>query len=241
MKEKKELILYVTKDQEVKIEVSLDGETVWLNRNQMAALFDRDVKTIGKHINNAINEELSGLPTVAKFATVQQEGSRQVSRTIEHYNLDVIISVGYRVKSQRGVDFRRWANDIIKEYVVRGYVVNHQRMKQLNQIVRIMKRINHQVEAKQILDVVEQYLVALNMLDDYDHQRVLKPEGNKTVYRITYEECTSIINKMGYGSTSPLFGKEKDKSFKSSIAAIYQTFNGEELYSSIEEKAAQLL
>ena len=241
MKEKKnELVIFTTQDGEVKLDVNMSEETVWLNRNQMAELFDRDVKTISKHINNALSEELEE-STVAKFATVQMEGHRSITRDIEYFNLDVIISVGYRVKSQRGVEFRRWANSVLKEYILRGYAVNDVRLKQLNQLVRLMKRTGDDLDGKQILSVIENYSTALNMLDDYDHQVLRKPKGRTTTYVVTYEECRSVIDKMRFNSDSELFGNEKDDSFKGSIGAIYQTFGGKDVYPSLEEKAANLL
>lgn len=207
----------------------------------MAALFDRDIKTIGKHINNAIQEELEGLPTVANFATVQSEGSRKVERKIEYYSLDVVISVGYRVKSKRGVEFRKWANSVLKEYVLKGVALNNRRLEELNQAVKIIRRAENLLDAKQILSVVERYTSALNLLDDYDHARVKKPDGTGGVYVLTYEECRKLIENMKFSQTSDVFGVEKDDSFKGSIAAIYQTFGGEPLYKSVQEKAANLL
>ena len=241
MKEKKnELVIFTTQDGEVKLDVNVSEETVWLNRNQMAELFDRDVKTISKHINNALSEELEE-STVAKFATVQMEGHRSITRDIEYFNLDVIISVGYRVKSQRGVEFRRWANSVLKEYILRGYAVNDTRLKQLNQLVQLIKRTGDDLDGKQILSVIENYSTALDMLDDYDHQVLRKPKGRTTTYVVTYEECRSVIDKMRFNSDSELFGNEKDDSFKGSIGAIYQTFGGKDVYPSLEEKAANLL
>ncbi len=237
---KNEIILFETADNEVSLQVQMKDETVWLTRNQMAELFDRDVKTIGKHISNALKEELDG-STVAKFATVQTEGNREVTREIEYYNLDMIISVGYRVKSQRGVEFRRWANSVLKDYILRGYAVNHKRINQLGQIVQILKRAENQLDAQQVLSVVESYSAALDMLDDYDHQTMSKPKGNKATYVLSYDECREVINKMKYASCSDLFGNEKDESFKGSIGAIYQSFDGKDLYPSLEEKAANLL
>lgn len=207
----------------------------------MATLFNRDIKTIGKHIKNAINEELSGTSTVAKFATVQLEGTRQVERLIEYYNLDVIISVGYRVKSKRGVAFRKWANSVLKEYIIKGYAINQQRLNQLNQVLRIMKRSETALDAKQVLTVVERYNKALDLLDDYDHQKLEKPKGSKTTYILTYEECRKVIDEMKFSSDSKLFGNEKDDSFKGSIGNIYQSFAGVDIYPSLEEKAANLL
>lgn len=237
---KRDIILFETEDNEVSLQVQMQDETVWLTRNQMAELFDRDVKTIGKHINNAIAEELDG-STVAKFATVQKEGDRDVRREIEYYNLDVIISVGYRVKSQRGVEFRRWANSVLKDYILRGYAVNDKRISQLGQMVQIMKRAEDQLDAQQVLSVVESYSAALDMLDDYDHQTMSKPKGNAATYTLTYDECRDVIDKMKFATDSNLFGNEKDDSFKGSIGAIYQSFDGKDLYPSLEEKAANLL
>ena len=237
---KNEIILFETADNEVSLQVQMKDETVWLTRNQMAELFDRDVKTIGKHISNALKEELDG-STVAKFATVQTEGNREVTREIEYYNLDMIISVGYRVKSQRGVEFRRWANSVLKGYILKGYAVNDKRINQLGQIVQIMKRAENQLDAQQVLSVVESYSAALDMLDDYDHQTMSKPKGNKATYELSYEECREVIDKMKFASDSDLFGNEKDDSFKGSIGAIYQSFDGKDLYPSLEEKAANLL
>ena len=237
---KNEIILFETADNEVSLQVQMKDETVWLTRNQMAELFDRDVKTIGKHISNALKEELDG-STVAKFATVQTEGNREVTREIEYYNLDMISAVGYRVKSQRGVEFRRWANSVLKEYILKGYAVNDKRINQLGQIVQIMKRAENQLDAQQVLSVVESYSAALDMLDDYDHQTMSKPKGNKATYVLSYDECREVIDKMKYASCSDLFGNEKDESFKGSIGAIYQSFGGKDLYPSLEEKAANLL
>ena len=237
---KNEIILFETADNEESLQVQMKDETVWLTRNQMAELFDRDVKTLGKHISNALKEELDG-STVAKFATVQTEGNREVTREIEYYNLDMIISIGYRVKSQRGVEFRRWANSVLKEYILKGYAVNDKRINQLGQIVQIMKRAENQLDAQQALSVVESYSAALDMLDDYDHQTLSKPKGNQATYILTYDECRSVIDRMKFVSDSDLFGNEKDDSFKGSIGAIYQSFDGKDLYPSLEEKAANLL
>ena len=241
---KNEIVLFETADNEVSLQVQMQDETVWLSRNQMAELFDRDVKTIGKHINNAIREELAGQVVVAKFATTTQHGAisgKTQTHMTEFYNLDVIISVGYRVKSQRGVEFRRWANSVLKDYILRGYAVNDRRISQLGQIVQIMKRAENQLDAQQVLSVVESYSAALDMLDDYDHQTMSKPKGNKATYVLSYDECREVIDKMKFASDSDLFGNEKDDSFKGSIGAIYQSFDGKDLYPSLEEKAANLL
>lgn len=240
MKDKNEVVIFETEDRQITLPVTLENETVWLNRNQMAQLFDRDVKTIGKHINNALQEELDD-STVANFATVQTEGGRTVERLIEHYNLDVIISVGYRVKSKRGVEFRKWANSVLRQYILKGYAVNNNRMSQLGEVIRIMKRTENALDSKQVLSVIEKYNTALDLLDSYDHQTMERPKGTETVYVLTYEECRQVIDSMRFGDESSLFGWEKDDSFKGSIGAIYQSFGGQEIYPSLEEKAANLL
>ena len=214
-------------------------ESAWINRNQMAELFGRDVKTIGKHINNALREELSDEnAVVAKFATTASDNKKYM---VEHYNLDVIISVGYRVKSKRGVEFRRWANSVLKDYIIKGYAVNHNRMSQLNEVIRVMKRVENSLDTRQVLTVIERYSQALELLDAYDHQNMTRPKGTREAYRLTYEECRKVIDSMKFGENSSLFGNEKDDSFKGSIGAIYQSFGGEDLYPSLEEKAANLL
>ena len=241
---KNEIVLFETQDNEIRLEVPVEQETVWLNRQQMAELFGRDVKTISKHINNALREELSDQVVVANFATTTPhgaiEGKTQTHMT-EFFNLDMIISVGYRVKSKRGVEFRRWANSVLKEYIIRGCAVNEKRLNQLGEVIRVMKRAENALDTKQVLSVIEKYNTALDMLDDYDHQTMKKPEGNVPVYTVTYEECRSIIDEMKYGNDSTLFGNEKDDSFKGSIGAIYQSFGGQDVYPTLEEKAANLL
>ena len=239
---KNEIVIFETEDKAITLPVAVGNETVWLNRNQMAELFARDVKTIGKHINNALKEELDyEEATVAKFATVQMEGEREVERQIEYYNLDVIISVGYRVKSKRGVEFRRWANSVLKNYILKGYAVNDNRIKQLGEVIRIMKRTEEELDSKQVLSVIEKYSSALDLLDSYDHQNMTRPTGNRATYVLSYEECMKVIQSMKFGDESDLFGKEKDDSFKGSIGNIYQSFGGTEIYESLEEKAANLL
>lgn len=219
--------------------VMVDNESVWLNRNQMSALFERDVKTIGKHINNALKEELAEQNSVvAKFATTAADNKKYM---VEHYNLDVIISVGYRVKSKRGVEFRRWANSVLKEYIIKGYAVNHNRMNQLNEVIQVMKRVESSLDSKQVLTVVKRYSHALELLDAYDHQNMTRPKGSEAIYILTYEECRKVIDSMKFGESSSLFGNEKDDSFKGSIGAVYQSFGGEDLYPTLEEKAANLL
>ena len=242
MQKNNDIVIFETEDNQVKLPVTIEDETVWLNRNQMSELFDRDVKTIGKHINNALKEELYvDNSTVAKFATVQIEGEREVERNIEYYSLDVIISVGYRVKSKRGVEFRRWANSVLKQYILKGYAVNDNRIKQLGEVIRIMKRTENELDSKQVLSVIEKYSNALDLLDSYDHQNMTRPKGNEATYVLQYEECMEVIQSMRFGDESDLFGKEKDDSFKGSIGNIYQSFGGVDIYESLEEKAANLL
>ena len=240
--DKNEIILYETSDHSVKLNVNTDGDTVWLSMDQLTDLFERDKSTISRHIRNVFKEgELERAATVAKFATVQTEGDREITRYIEYYNLDVIISVGYRVKSQRGVEFRKWANKILKDYIIKGYAVNNKRIEQIGEVIRIMKRAEKQLEVGQVLSVIEKFNAALDLLDDYDHQTMKKPTGSKAVYVLDYDECRKVINEMKFASDSELFGNEKDDSFKGSIANIYQEFGGVEIYPSLEEKAANLL
>ena len=234
MENGKEIILFETKDKSIALPVMVENESVWLNRNQIAMLFERDIKTIGKHINNALKEELAEQNSVvAKFATTASDNKKYM---VEHYNLDVIISVGYRVKSKRGVEFRRWANSVLKDYIIKGYAVNHNRMSQLNEVIRVMKRVENSLDTRQVLTVIERYSQALELLDAYDHQNMTRPKGTREAYRLTYEECRKVIDSMKFGENSSLFGNEKDDSFKGSIGAIYQSFGGD-----LEEKAANLL
>ena len=239
-----EIVLFETEDKEIKLSVPIEQETVWLNRNQMADLFDRDVKTIGKHINNALKEELDNQVVVAKFATTTRHGAvegKTQTHMIDYYNLDVIISVGYRVKSKRGVEFRKWANSVLKQYILQGYAVNNNRITQLGEVIQIMKRTQNSLDSKQVLSVIEKYSTALNLLDAYDHQNMERPKGNEATYVLTYEECMDVISSMRFGNESDIFGKEKDDSFKGSIGNIYQSFGGNDVYPTLEEKAAHLL
>lgn len=236
------IVLFESSDGEVRLDVAVDAgkDEIWLNRSQMSLLFDRDVKTIGKHIANALKEELedSPKPVVAKFATTASDGK---SYQVEYYNLDVIISVGYRVKSQRGVEFRRWATDVLRRYIVEGRAENEKRLAQLAQVISVMERLPQEIGAAQILEIVKSYAPALDLLDDYDHQRLARPDGSKGVYVLSYEECRDLIGSLRFAGESDIFGVEKDDSFHSSIAAIYQSFGGQEIYPSVQEKAANLL
>ncbi|MCQ2082807.1 MAG: virulence RhuM family protein [Lachnospiraceae bacterium] len=244
MEKNNEIVLFETEDRAITLSVPVEQETVWLNRNQMAELFGRDVKTIGKHINNALKEELDN-STVAKFATVQNEGGRDVERDIEHYNLDMIISVGYRVKSKRGVEFRKWANSILKKYIIDGYAINEKRLQALEKTVDIQTRMIADaldIEEADVLRAVNEYTEALLLLDKYDHQALEKPDGAVPVYRITYEDCKEMVGKMRDSFDTDVFGVEKEAGKVAGIiAAVYQSVFGEEAYPSIEEKAANLL
>ena len=237
-----EILFFETEDKQVKLPVNVENGSVWLNQNQIAKLFDRDIKTIGKYISTALKEELDNIEsTVAEFATVQMEGNREVERNVEYYNLDVIISVGYRIKSKRGVEFRRWANSVLKQYILNGYAVNDIRIRQLGEVIRIMTRPENESDSRQVLSVIEKYSSALDLLDAYDHQNMTRPEGNRATYVLSYEECMDVIQSMRFGDESDLFGKEKDDSFEGSIGNIYQSFGEREIYESLEEKAANLL
>ena len=241
---KNEIILF--ENQNVKLEVNMKDETVWLNTEQMAKLFDRDYKTIRKHINNALEEELDN-STIAKFATVQKEGDRNVTREIEHYNLDMIISVGYRVKSQNGIIFRKWASQILKDYMIKGYAVNQKRLEYLEKTVKLIdiaNRIDGKLnngDAREILKVIGNYSKALDLLDDYDHKTLSKPKGSNSKEQIKYEDCLDVINKLRFNEESDIFAIERDKGLQAIIGNIYQTFDGNDVYKSIEEKASNFL
>ena len=255
-KSKGEILLYKTPEGDTDIDVKLEEETVWLTPNQMSNLFDKARPTILEHIKNAYLEgELQKSSTCRKFRQVQKEGKRTVIRGIEHFNLDVIISVGYRVKSKRGTQFRIWANKILKDYLVKGYVLNEKklkeqtsRIKELEKTLDIFSKVTESYQLKQdefagIIKVVKDYTYALDVLDKYDNQTLTISSTNREVsFEVTYEAARKMINKMKekFGG-SKLFGKEKDKSFRGTIGAIYQTFDKKELYPSIEEKAAHLL
>lgn len=241
---KNEIVLF--ENQDVKLEVNMKDETVWLNANQMSELFGRDSKTIRKHIDNALKEELDN-STVANFATVQKEGNRNITRNIEYYNLDMIISVGYRVKSKNGIVFRKWANKIIKDYLIKGYAANNMRLEYLEKTIKLLDiagRIDGELsanEAQSIIKVINKYSNALNLLDKYDYKKVSKPKGTKNNKKIIYEECINIINTLRFNNYSDLFALERNNGLKGIIDDIYSTFDGSDLYSTVEEKAANML
>jgi death-on-curing family protein len=248
--------IYQSEDGKTEINVQLDNETVWLSLNQLVDLFERDKSVISRHINNIYKEkELYREATVAKFATVQKEGDREVERDIDFFNLDVIISVGYRIKSHRGTQFRIWANTILKEYLLKGYALDKKRLTQQNEQLKELqdsvKMLGNVLAYKALtndesiglLKIISDYAYALDILDQYDYQKLeIKDTSGKEKYQLTYKEAMNQIQiaKKAHGN-SDLFGHEKDDSFKSSVATIYQTFDGVDLYQSIEEKAANLL
>ena len=233
-----EVVLFRDGEVELEVQISPDQETVWLTQDQMSDLFETARSSIAYHIGNIFREE-----ELDKHTSVEifDRSTYKASRPPAYYNLDVIISVGYRVKSKRGIAFRKWANSVLKQYIMQGYAINSRRMNQLGEVLRIMKRTENRLDANQVLSVIEKYSVALDLLDDYDHQAMKRPKGNDAIYILTYEECRSIINQMKFGERSDLFGNEKDDSFKGSIGNIYQSFAGQEIYPSLEEKAANLL
>ena len=220
---------------------------MWLKVEEMAKLFDRDRSVIQRHIRNIFKEnELEESSTCAKFAQVQNEGDRSIERTFNYYNLDMIISVGYRVKSPRGIAFRKWATSILKEYIVQGYAVNAKRLNVLNKVVEIQSNIIADVlelDSREVFDVIQKYTQALELLDDYDHQIVQKPKiSNEKAYQLTFNECKKLIESMTFSKSSTIFGKEKTKgSLEGIIGSVYQTAFGEDVYPSVQEKAANLL
>ena len=236
MQEKNEIVIFETEDKEVKLPVTVEDETVWLNQNQMIELFGRDQSVISRHIRNAFKEHEVDEKSNLHFLHIANS-----DKPVAFYSLDVIISVGYCVKSKRGVEFRRWANSVLKQYILRGYAVNDNRIKQLGEVIRIMKRTEDELDSKQVLSVIEKYSNALDLLDSYDHQNMTRPKGNRATYVLSYEECMEVIQSMRFGDESDLFGREKDDSFKGSIGNIYQSFGGVDIYESLEEKAANLL
>lgn len=201
-----ELVLFEDNNLKLEVPVSPEQDTVWLTQEQMSELFDTARSSITYHIGRIFSEgELEKSTSVEIFDRSEVKASRPPM----YYNLDVIISVGYRVKSKRGIAFRKWANDVLKKYIIKGYAVNDNRIAQLNEVIRVMKRAEHSLDAKQILSVIEKFSTALDMLDNYDHQTLTRPEGNKSIYVITYEECRNIIDEMKYGNKSDVLGMRK--------------------------------
>lgn len=240
--EKNEIVLFESRDGAVTLPVSVRDESVWLTRMQMADLFDVTPQNITIHLKKVYAAgELEREATSKDFLLVQTEGGRQITRSVNCYSLDAIISVGYRVNSTRATQFRIWATRILKDYIVRGYAINRERMRQLGQTVEVMKRVANSLDVEQVLDVVQTYSAALDLLDGYDHQTIEKPKARGHSVELTYEECRRFIDSMKFAADSPLFGNEKDGSFKSALGAVYQSFGGKDLYPSSQEKAANLL
>ena len=251
-----QIVIYQTDNGQTAIDVRLENEMLWLTRHQIAVLFDRDYKTISKHINNALQEELAGSVVVAKFATTTQHGAMEgktQTHDVEYFNLEVITSVGYRVKSQRGVQFRQWANKVLKDYLLKGYALNEKiRRSQIGELRQLVQMVGRTLQNQPLLkndenqalfDIVVDYTYALDTLDDYDYQRLgVKETTQEEKFQATYDNAMQAIValRQKFGG-SALFGNEKDDSFKSSIGQIYQTFGGNDLYPSVEEKAAMLL
>ena len=237
---KNEIVIF--DNQNIKLEVNMKDETVWLNQMQMAELFDKDRTVITRHINNIFKEgELD------KKTNVQKLHIPNSDKPVTFYNLDVIISVGYRVKSKNGVAFRKWANKILKDYLIKGYAINEKRLKALEktiELIDIANRLDDRLEdkdAKGVLKVITSYTKALDLLDDYDHKTMKKKGTNKSLKKIEYEECMNVINTLKFNENSDIFALERDYGFKTIIDTIYQTFDGEELYKTTEEKAANFL
>ncbi len=243
-----EIVKFVDDDFELDVRTDKENETVWLNTEEISLLFGRDYKTIRKHINNALKEELDEQVVVAKFANTSKHGaieSKTQTHDVDYYNLDMIISVGYRVKSQRGITFRRWANKVLKEYLMQGYAINNKRLEKLNRVVDIQNKMLASalnIDNYELSEVIKTYTNALDLLDDYDHQRLEKPKGNETIYKLEYDEARKIIDSMKFNNDSSLFGVEKENGKLNGILeAVYQNVFGTEVYPTIEDKAAHLL
>ena len=235
-----EIVLF--ENQNVKLEVNVNDETVWLTQNQMARLFDKERTVITKHINNIFKEgELD------RESNVQKMHFANSDKPVTYYNLDVIISVGYRVKSKNGIVFRKWANKVLKDYLIKGYAINNKRLEYLEKTIKLIDiagRIDEELngnEAKEIIRVINDYSKGLDLLDDYDHKRIVKPNGTVNDKKISYEECIKIINKLKFSNESKLFARERDEGLRSIIGAIYQSYDGIDLYKTVEEKAAKFL
>ena len=240
---KNEIIIF--ENQDVKLEVNMKDETVWLTQKQMAELFGKDRKTITSHIKNIYRDnELNENEVCSFFEHTASDGKKYKT---QYYNLDMIISVGYRVKSKQGIIFRKWATSVLKEYLINGYAVNKKRLEYLEKTVKLIdiaNRIDTELkgnESREIIKVISNYSNALNLLDDYDYKRINKPKGITDDKIITYEECIEIINKLKFNNESSLFALERNKGLKEIIGTIYNTFDGKDLYPTIEEKASNFL
>lgn len=238
-----DIVIFKNGELELEVSVSKDRETVWLSQKQMSQLFKVSTDNVGLHIKNILDEQELDSSTAEESSVVQKEGNRFVKRKIKVYNLDMILAVGYRVKSPNGIVFRKWATSILKDYMLKGYAINQKRLEALDRTVKIQSRIiasTLELDEKEVLNVVEAYADALSMLDDYDHGCLTKPDGKDTVYRLSYEECRNLIDSMRF--ESDVFGVEKETGkLEGILAAVYQNVFGKEVYPSIEEKAANLL
>lgn len=240
MEKNNEIVLFETKDREIKLAVPVENETVWLTQAQMTELFSVDRSVITRHVNNVFSEG-----ELARESNVQKMHIANADRPVQLYSLDVIISVGYRVKSHRGIEFRQWAGNVLKDYIVRGYAVNEKRLAALQKTIEIQTKMianSLNVERDDVLKAVNLYTSALSLLDKYDHQSLEKPIGATPVYRLTYEDCRKMVNHMEDTFRSDVFGVEKEKGkVEGILAAVYQDVFGGEVYPSLEEKAANLL
>ena len=236
---KNEIILF--ENQDIKLEVNMQDETVWLTQAQMAKLFDRNVGVISRHIKNVFEEELNEKSNLQKMQIANSD------KPVNFYSLDVIISVGYRVKSNNGVLFRKWATKILKDYMIKGYAINQKRLEYLEKTIKLIDiadRIDNKIEqtdAREIIKVINNYSHALNLLDDYDHKQITKPNGTTSNNKIVYKNCIDIINKLKFNNHSNLFALERNQGLKTIIDNIYQSFDGKDLYPTTEEKAANFL
>ena len=246
---KNEIVIF--ENQNVKLEVNMKDETVWLSLEQMSELFDRDRTVITRHINNIFkSQELTKNEVCAKFAHTTEHGAiqgKKQTRELDYYNLDMIISVGYRVNSKQGITFRKWATSILKNYMLKGYAVNQKRLEYLEKTIKLVDiagRIDQKLngdEAQEIIKVINNYSNALSLLDDYDHKTIDKPKGTKSDEKINYQNCMDIVSKLRFNSDSDLFALERDKGLQAIIGNIYQSFDGQDVYPSVEEKAANFL
>lgn len=239
------IVKFVDNSFEIDVRADINNETVWLTQKEMALLFEVSIDNISLHIKNILKENELDISTVEESSIVQIEGNRKVNRTIKIYNLDMIISVGYRVKSQRGIIFRKWANKVLKEYLIQGYSINKKRIEVLNKTIEVQNKMlasSLNIDQEALVNVIEKYTKALDLLDDYDHQCLVKPKGNETLYKLSYSDCKIIIDSMKFKNMSSVFGVEKENGkLEGILAAIYQNIFGLEVYPSLEEKAAHLL
>lgn len=243
MKENNEIILF--ENQDVKLEVNMKDETVWLSQKQMAELFEKDRRTITRHIQNIYKDgELEENSVCSFFEHTGNDGKKY---NVQFYNLDMIISVGYRVNSKQGILFRKWATNVLKDYMLKGYAVNQRRLEYLEKTIKLIDiagRIDTELkvsEAQEIIKVINNYSHALNLLDDYDHKRIIKPKGTINDNKITYQECLDIIDKLKFNNESDIFAIERDNGLEAIIGTIYQSFDDKDLYPTTEEKAANFL